>query len=54
MIDYDTDFLYTQGIIAESRIVCLQEEIDTLKTRIHALEGELKDLKRIQKTIAIK
>jgi len=40
---------YTRGIIAESRLALLQEEIATLKIRIHTLEGELKDLKRIQK-----
>jgi len=54
MIDYDTDFLYTRGIIAESRNALLQEEIATLKTRIHTLEGELKDLKKTRKLPILK
>ena len=54
MIDYDTDFLYTQGIIAESRVALLQEEIATLKTRIHALEEELKDANKTPKLPPLK
>ena len=45
MIDNDSEFLYTQGIIAESRAAALEEEVTTLKEHIRTLEEELKTLK---------
>lgn len=49
MIDNDTEFVRIQGIIAESQIALLLEEVSTLKAHISLLEEELKSLKKCEK-----